>query len=174
MNYKRIHILFENKNYEVEVNPLHSIHHIIYDLYHNIIKKKYNFYKIFYDSYLIEKKDYFLKVCKKEVYLSPDHNIDLYDDYELMIQFDMIILLNILTEYISFVIKIIILTHIIIQYILLNLLKKYYCIEVENKIFTIFYDFTCKSLFIAIFLFTIVWMILLYIFFIKNRKKNDE
>ncbi len=177
---KRINILFQNKNYEIEVNQFHSIHHVINDLYHNIIKKDFYFYEDFYYNYLIQNKDYFLKIIKSEKiknkenennndYLNPNNIIGLYNNYELILTFDIMILLNIITEYISFFIKIILLTNIIIQYILLKLCINYFEYNIDNISFIYYNDLTLKILSICLILFTIMWIILLYIIFIKNK-----
>lgn len=175
MNNKRIYIKFKNKDYEIEINPFHSIHHIIYDLYTNIIKKEIYFYENIYYYYLIKNKDYFLKVIEikeeNNLYLNPNCNIGLNNNYELIANFDIIILLNMITDYLTFIIKNIILTNVIIQYILLNIIKHYYLIEIDNKAFDLFNHFTYKTLSITLIIFTIMWIIILYIFFIKNRKK---
>lgn len=178
MNSKRINILFQNKNYEIEVNHLHSINHVISDLYNNIIKKELPFYQKFYYTYLIENKDYFLKVIhynkieNEEYYLNPDYSIDLYNNYELCIHFDMIILLNIILEYNTFIIKNIMITYIIIEYILLKICNDYFYINVKNISFIYFSNITLKILSISLILFTIIWIILLYIIFIKNKDKK--
>ena len=181
---KRINILFKNKNYEIEVNNLHSIHHVISDLFNNIIKKDLYIYEKFYYAYLIENKDYFLKVIKskkiknekienKDVhtnYLNPNCNIGLHNNYELFIHFDIIILLTIIMEYNEFIIKNIMLTHIIIQYILLKICNYY--LNIHNITFEYFTNITLKMLSISLIIFTIIWIILLYIIFIKNNNKR--
>ena len=183
---KRINILFKNKNYEIEVNNLHSIHHVISDLFNNIIKKDLYIYEKFYYAYLIENKDYFLKVIKskkiknekienKDVhtnYLNPNCNIGLHNNYELFIHFDIIILLTIIMEYNEFIIKNIMLTHIIIQYILLKICNYYLHINIHNITFEYFTNITLKMLSISLIIFTIIWIILLYIIFIKNNNKR--
>ncbi len=175
---KRIYILFKNESYEIEVNSYHSIHRVIDDLYNHIIKKelykKYTFYKSIYYDYLIKNKDYFLKVInndesKENIYLEPNYSIGLYNHYELVIKFDIIILLNMITEYIIFFVKNIILVNIIIKYVLLNICNNYYHLNVNNIVFDYFNNFTFKSLFVIILIFTIMWIILLYIIFIKNK-----
>ncbi len=181
MNNKRINVLFLNKNYELDVNPYDSIHHIIFDLYNNIIKKELFFYENFYYNYLIENKDYFLKIIKNstkdkdknQIYLDPNNDIYLYNNnevLELIIIFEPIILLNIITEYFTFYIKIILLTHIIIQYVFLNLLKNYYAIEILNSVFDLFSRFTFIILSITLILFTIIALIILFIFYNKKEK----
>jgi hypothetical protein len=180
MNNKRINILFKNKNYEIDINPYDSFHHVIYDLYTNIIKKELQFYENFYYNYLIENKDYFLKIIKNstkedsnQIYLDPNNNIDIYNTneiIELIIIFDPIILLNIITEYFTFYIKIILITHIIIEYVFLNLLKNYYAIEIFNKSFDLFSRFTFIILSITLILFTIISLIILYILYNKKEK----
>ncbi len=191
-NYKRINIIFKNKSYEVEINSYDSIHHVIYDLYNNIIKKDINIFQNLYYNYLIENKDYFIKIINNDIiqedtvnkdntinedktivntYLNPNNIFGLYNTNivgELVIKFDIIILLNIITEYITFIIKSIILTNIIIQYILLKICKYYLNIDVNNVSFNYFNDYTLKSLFLSLIIFTIMWLILLYIIFIKN------
>ena len=174
MESKRINILFQNKNYEIEVNHLHSIHHVISDLYNHIIKKELPLYQKVYYTYLIENKDYFLKVieCEKVEnikYLNPDYVIGLYNNYELCIYFDIIILLNIIMEYNTFIIKNLIITHIIIQYVLLKICNDYFDIKINNITFQHFSNITLKILTIYLILFTIMWIILLYIIFIKNK-----
>ncbi len=180
INYKRINIIFKNKSYEVEVNSYHSIHHVIHDLYNNIIKKDINIFENFYYNYLIENKDYFIKIINHDIsqednnYLDPNNIIGLYNTNivgELIINFNIIILLNIITEYITFIIKTIILTNIIIQYVLLKICKYYLNIDINNVSFNYFNDYTLKSLFLTLIIFTIMWLILLYIIFIKNSKK---
>lgn len=175
---KRINILFQNHNYELEVNALHSIHHVISDLYDNIIKKEFIFYQNFYYNYLIRNKDYFLKVIESNKiendyhYLSPDYSIGLYHNYELCIHFDMIILLNIIMEYNTFIIKNIMITYIIIQYVLLKIYNDYFNLKINNISFIYFSNITLKMLSISLILFTIIWIILLYIIFIKNKNKS--
>lgn len=174
---KRINILFKNKNYEIEVNQYDSIHHVINDLYNHVIKKELPFYAKFYYTYLIENKDYFLKIVHiKKIkdkdltnnYLDPNNIIKFYNQYELIIYFDIMILLNIMTEYISFFIKIILLTYIIIEYILLKMCADYFQYTIHNISFIYFNNITLKILSICLILFTIMWMFLLYIIFIKN------
>jgi hypothetical protein len=179
IKYKRINIFFKNKNYEVEVNPNDSIHHVISDLYNHIIKKDLNIFENVYYSYLIENKDYFIKIIENNqlinTYLNPNNIIGLYCKVgELIINFDIIILLHIITEYITFFIKIIIITNIIIQYILLNICEKYLSINIHNKSFEYFNDFTFKILFITLMIFTIMWVIILYNFYIKNKNKKYD
>ncbi len=175
MDHKYIYIKFKNKDYKVKVNNYNSIHHIITDLYENIIKKEIYFYENFYYNYLIKNKDYFLKLIKpnknNHLYLNPNCIIEINNNYELLIDFDIIILLNIITDYLIFIVKNIILINVFIQYILLNIIKHYYFIEIHNKAFDLFNHFTFKILSITLIIFTIIWIILLYIFFIKNRKK---
>ncbi len=184
LKYKRINIIFKNKSYEVEVHLYDSIHHVINDLYHNIIKKDLNIFENIYYHYLIENKDYFIKIIKNNekmntylTYLNPNNVVELYNMNqvgELIINFDMIILLNIITEYITFFLKTIIITNIIIQYILLKLCKYYLNIDINNLSFNYFNDYTLKSLFVSLIIFTIMWLILLYIIFIKNKNKSKN
>ena len=163
---KNVYLIFKNKKYNIKINNNYkSIHNVIYNFFKNEIKLP--FYEYFYYDYLISNKDYLLKV-NENTYVNPNYIIGLHETYELNINYDIIIILNIITDYISTIIKSILLINIIIQYILLEVIRVFYKINVENKIFDYYNKFTYITMVSSLFLFTIFWVILIYKLYIKK------
>lgn len=167
---KNIYLKFKNKKYNIKINDSYkSIHNVIYNFFKDEIKLP--LYEYIYYDYLISNKDYLLKV-DDNTYVNPNYIIGLYETYELQIDYDIIIILNIITEYLSIIIKNILLINIIIQYVLLEVIRIFYKINIENKVFNYYNKFTYICMVNSLFLFTIFWMILIYKLYIKNNIKK--
>jgi hypothetical protein len=98
-------ITYLNKSYDIIINDgdqYLSIHHIIYDLYKNVLSKEYNFITLIYIKKIIEERNYLIEY-KEKCYIDSNYSIGLYSNYTLIIPYHYVLFFDLFLQFFSFI-----------------------------------------------------------------------